>query len=109
MTDAVLRSLATCVLASALAAAPLHAATLFSDNFDSGSVARWSPVSGKWSACPSGAGYRYCQSDPAYLPPLALAGDEGWADYSVQATVNLDDEVKGRVGILGRVHDKYNF
>ena len=111
MTDALRNPLAVCALTCVMTAAPLQAATLFSDNFDSGSVARWSPVSGRWSACgsPTHAGYRYCQSDPAYLPPLSLAGDQGWADYTVQATVNIEDDVKGRVGILGRVHDKYNF
>jgi phosphoesterase family protein len=100
-----------CALTCALISTPLEAATLFSDNFDSGSLARWSPVSGRWSACslPGQTGYRYCQSDPAYLPPLSLAGDLGWADYSVQAAVSLDNDIGGRVGILGRVHDKYNF
>jgi hypothetical protein len=99
------------ILAIVLAAAPLEAATLFSDNFDSRNVARWSPVSGAWSTCQAAGqtGYRYCQTDPAYLPPLSLAGDNGWADYSVQATVSLDNDVKGRIGVLGRVHDKYNF
>ena len=94
-----------------MTAAPLQAATLFSDNFDSRNLARWSPVSGAWSTCQHSGqtGYRYCQTDPAFFPPLSLAGDNGWADYSVQATVSLDNDVKGRVGVLGRVHDRYNF
>jgi Phosphoesterase family len=99
------------VALATLTTLPVHTATLFSDTFDSGSALRWSPVSGTWSVCqpPGVIGYRYCQSDPNYLPPLSLAGDLGWADYYVQAVVNMDDDVKGRVGILGRVQDKYHF
>ena len=109
MAESFRRSLT--ILTLVLTAAPLQAATLFSDNFDLRSLARWSPVSGAWSTCQHAGqtGYRYCQTDPAFFPPLSLAGDNGWADYSVQATVSLDNDVKGRVGVLGRVHDKYNF
>ncbi len=109
MAESFRRSLT--ILTLVLTAAPLQAATLFSDNFDSRNLARWSPVSGAWSTCQHAGqtGYRYCQTDPAFFPPLSLAGDNGWADYSVQATVSLDNEVKGRVGVLGRVYDRYNF
>jgi hypothetical protein len=104
--------LACCALFAILFAAwPAFAATLFVDTFESGAAARWTVVSGAWSTCPAptGLGTRYCQTQPVYLPPIALAGDNGWSDYAVQATVNLDDDAKGRVGVLGRVQDKYHF
>lgn len=90
---------------------PGHAATFFFDSFESGSALQWAPLSGIWSVCqpPGVTGYRYCQSDPNYVPPLSFAGDPGWADYYVQAVVSMDDDVRGRVGILGRVQDKYHF
>ncbi|MCU1384477.1 MAG: phosphoesterase [Acidobacteria bacterium] len=82
---------------------------LFSDDFESGKAANWTTVSGTWAVCAAPTGNRYCQSDPAFLPPLAFAGDVGWADYSVQTSVRLDDDAKGRVSVLGRVQDKYHF
>jgi len=85
-----------------------RAATLFTDDFTSGS-AQWTIVSGAWSVCTAASGTRFCQSDPASLPPMAFAGDDGWADYSVRATVNLADDAKGRASVLGRVQDKYHF
>ncbi len=86
------------------------ASTYFADSFDAG-AAQWTPVSGVWSVCqPAGAsGNRYCQSAPDYLPPMSLAGDNRWADYYVQATVNIDNDATGRVAILGRVQDRYHF
>ena len=92
-----------------LTVAQADAAILFTDDFETGGVARWTVISGAWSVCSGPTGTRYCQSDPAFYPPMTLAGDNGWADYSVRATVNLDDDVKGRVSILGRVQDKYHF
>jgi hypothetical protein len=90
---------------------PGHAATLFTDTFESGTALQWTPISGVWATCqpPGVVGYRYCQTDPNYLPPLSFAGDDGWGDYYVQATVNMDNDASGRVGVLGRVQDKYHF
>jgi phosphoesterase family protein len=88
-----------------------HAATYFSDTFDSGTALQWAPVLGVWSVCqpPGVVGHRYCQSDPNFNPPMAFAGDPIWADYYVQATVNIDNDVSGRVSVLARVQDKYHF
>ena len=91
-----------------VAASSARATTLFTDDFEAG-ASRWTTTSGVWSVCSAPAGHRYCQSDPAFLPPMAFAGDFRWADYTVQATANLDDDARGRVGILGRVQDKYHF
>lgn len=87
------------------------AATYFSDTFDSGAALQWTPINGTWSVCqpPGIVGNRYCETAADYLPPMSFAGDNKWADYYVQATVNLANDVKGRVGILGRVQDKYHF
>jgi len=87
-----------------------HAATYFFDTFDSGAT-QWTVVNGTWAVCqpPGIVGYRYCQTSTDYLPPMSLAGDNRWADYYVQATVNLANDVSGRVAILGRVQDKYHF
>lgn len=92
------------------AATRVDAATLFTDNFN-GTAYRWTPSSGIWSVClpPAASSYRYCQSDPNFTPPMSFAGDLTWADYSVQVTANLNDDVKGRVAVLGRVRDKYHF
>jgi phosphatidylinositol-3-phosphatase len=88
-----------------------HAATYFSDTFDTGDALQWTPTSGTWSICqpPGVVGNRYCQSAPDFLPPMSLAGDNGWADYYVRAAVNMDNDAKGVVGILGRVQDKFHF
>lgn len=87
------------------------AATYFLDGFDTGSTLQWTPTSGTWAACqpPGAPGYRYCQTSTDYLPPMSLAGDNWWADYYIQATVSMDNDVSGRVAILGRVQDKYHF
>jgi phosphatidylinositol-3-phosphatase len=105
------RFLGIVLVAIVLATSRGHATTFFADTFDSGTALQWTPISGIWSACqlPGIVGYRYCQTDPNYLPPLSFAGDNGWADYYVQATVNMDNDVSGRVAILGRVQDKYHF
>jgi len=87
-----------------------NAATYFYDTFDAGATLPWTPTSGTWTACqpPGSVGYRYCQTTTNYLPPMSLAGDNRWADYYVQATVNMDNDVTGRVAILGRVQDNYH-
>jgi hypothetical protein len=88
------------------------AVTYFLDTFDAGTALQWTPVSGTWTTCrPAGTstGYRYCETDPNWLPSLSFAGDNGWADYYLQAAVKMDQDVTGRVGLLGRVQDKYHF
>ncbi|HYM25234.1 MAG TPA: hypothetical protein VEU08_18585, partial [Vicinamibacterales bacterium] len=79
-------------IALMIAAPRATAATLFTDSFENG-AAQWTPSSGTWTVCAEPAGHAYCQSDPTYLPPMSFAGDFGWADYSVQATVNMQDDV----------------
>jgi acid phosphatase len=92
-----------------LLARTLSGAPFFTDTFETGAAAQWTPMSGTWSVCQTAtaAGSRLCQS--AARPALTVAGDDGWADYTVQATVNLNDDRKGRVGVLGRFQDKDHF
>src|SRR5690349_14362537 len=63
------RAAMTLAVVMVVASAHASAATLFADGFEAG-AAQWTPTSGAWSVCDDPPGHRYCQSDPAFVPPM---------------------------------------
>ncbi len=61
------------------------ASTLFSDNFESGSLANWSRNGGSWSVVNDGS--QVLRQSSTSATTRALAGSATWTDYSVQADV----------------------
>ncbi|WP_210440872.1 hypothetical protein [Nocardioides xinjiangensis] len=100
-------------LAGALATAPAaQAATLaFSDDFQDGNANGWTARTGPWQVCqPPGQDLAFCVSDSAAYPKTFAnpAGAGNWADYSVEATVEVTG-IDGGIAIIGRAVDNNHF
>jgi pectate disaccharide-lyase len=63
-----------------------QAATLFSADFENGSISSWSKSGGTWSVVSDGSQVAQ-QSDTGTDRARLFAGDSGWTNYAVQARV----------------------
>jgi len=79
-----------------------HAATVFSANFEDGSLNAWSKSGGTWSVVTDGS--KVAQQSKADTDNARVfAGDTGWTDYTVQARVKpLSLGSGGLVALLAR-------
>lgn len=90
---------------------PAFAATLFSDNFEDGDAAGWSVVKGgaaNFSVVSDNTMvYKIQYASGGITEKLAVAGNAGWTNYSVESKVKL---LSGsNAGILARYVDANNF
>ena len=86
------------------ASLPVQAATLFSDDFESGS-SQWTVQSGTWSVISDGSNV-YNQTNTG-ITARSTAGSSAWADYTIQARVKL---VSGSYAMLmARYQDSDNY
>ncbi|HYP12959.1 MAG TPA: ThuA domain-containing protein [Bryobacteraceae bacterium] len=75
----------------------------FVDNFEDGNAAGWTSSGGTWQVCqPPNHTREYCNSSTGNS--LALAGDSGWKDYSVQGYARRET-LEGGVAIVARAQD----
>jgi hypothetical protein len=86
-------------------------ATAFYDNFEEdavgGSAPLFSVVTGTWNVCQlSGTSHEYCQTSNSAA--LAMAGNNQWTNYAVDAYV-VNPNFSTGMGLLGRVVDTQNF
>jgi len=89
-----------------------RAATLYRDDFDSGTAGSWIPGDGSWTMCRTVATgtQEYCQTDAtAQLSSSSFDGDATWTDYSVQAEAKIYNYVSGEIGIIGRAQDASHY
>ncbi|WP_179136283.1 family 16 glycoside hydrolase [Paenibacillus sp. 32352] len=87
---------------------PASAATLFSDNFNSGSANNWTATTGTWSVVQDNGNYVYYQSGTD--EGRTSAGSSAWTDYSVEANVKIDNfNGSNRTYVAGRYKDGNNF
>jgi pectate lyase len=99
------------ILASMLAwQPPADAATLaFSDDFEDGNSSGWTVPRGQWQVCqPPGQDLAYCVTPLDGTTPNSFAGNTGWTDYSLEASVYVTG-IDGGVSIIGRAQDKKHF
>jgi pectate lyase len=84
------------------------AATLFSDDFETGSASNWTASSGTWSVVQDNGSYVYYQSSTN--EGRTSAGSQSWTDYSVQADVKVVNfNGSNRTYVAGRYKDGNNF
>ena len=100
-------------LASTLASAPSsHASTLvFSDNFEDGNAIGWTGRGGPWQVCqPPGQDFAFCATASTSYPRsfTQAPGASEWANYSVEATVQVTGD-DGGIAIIGRAVDNNHF
>lgn len=87
---------------------PASAATLFSDDFETGSSVNWTAGSGTWSVVQDNGSYVYYQSSTN--EGRTSAGSQSWTDYSVQADVKVVNfNGSNRAYVAGRYKDGNNF
>lgn len=85
-----------------------HAASVFTDNFESGSAGNWSATSGSWSVVQSGGSYVYAQTGSAEA--RTSAGSSSWTNYSVQSDVKVVNfNGTNRTYVCGRYVDGNNY
>jgi hypothetical protein len=85
-------------------APPVKAATIFSDDFESGS-SQWTVQSGTWSIIADGSNV-YNQTN-TNITARSTAGSPAWTDYTIQARVKL---VSGTYAMLmARYQDSDNY
>ncbi|MNB95209.1 Pectate lyase L precursor [compost metagenome] len=86
----------------------VHAASLFSEDFESGSAGNWTSTTGTWSVVQDGGSYVYYQSGSA--EGRTSAGSSAWTDYSVKADVKIDNfNGNNRTYVCGRYQDGNNY
>jgi pectate lyase len=112
MKRPVIAGLASAVLVAttlAVATTTAHAATLFSEGFESGTASGWSKSGGSWSVVSDG-GLVYRQSSTG-SDAKAQAGQTSWAGQTVQARVKpLAWSGTGRfAGVLGRAQSMTSY
>lgn len=84
------------------------AASLFNDDFESGSAGSWTSTTGTWSVVQDGSSKVYYQS--ASTEGRTSAGSSTWTDYSVQADVKVDNfNGSNRTYVCGRYTDGNNY
>lgn len=85
--------------------------TLFEDDFQDGNANGWTVVkgAGTWNVTAEGDNYVYKTTATA-AEGLVTAGDEGWTDYSYEATVQYYDQLAGGAsGLIVRHKDADHF
>src|SRR3954447_12542491 len=83
-------------------AGPAQAATMFSDNFESGLAATWSKSGGSWAVVADGSQVLQ-QSNSGSDLAREFNGSTSWTDYSLQASVKPVSFGSGDfVGIVAR-------
>ena len=86
----------------------ISAATLLSDDFESGNANNWAATSGTWSVVQDGGSYVYYQSSTS--EGRTSAGNQSWTNYSIQADVKVDNfNGTNRAYVAGRYADGNNF
>ncbi|KWX70151.1 hypothetical protein AML91_28250 [Paenibacillus jilunlii] len=86
----------------------VQAASLFSDDFESGSAGNWTSTTGTWSVVQDGSSHVYYQSGSS--EGRTSAGSSSWSDYSVQADVKVDNfNGNNRTYVCGRYTDGNNY
>lgn len=86
----------------------VQAASLFSDDFESGSAGSWTSTTGTWSVVQDGSSKVFYQSSSS--EGRTSAGSSSWSDYSVQADVKVDNfNGSNRTYICGRYTDGNNY
>ncbi len=97
--------------ASLMTFAVAHGALALTENFDTGKAADWTAVQGDWEV----AGGEYTQSTIEWTTTAtketyhrSYFGEEDWDDYTVEATVRIDDggATAPIIGIFFRVTEK---
>ncbi|WP_254550123.1 DUF1080 domain-containing protein [Catellatospora tritici] len=85
------------------------AATVFSANFEDGSISGWSKSGGTWAVVTDGSKVLQ-QSNATSENAREFAGDAAWTDYTVQASVKpLSLGSGGYVGLLARASTSTTF
>jgi glucose/arabinose dehydrogenase len=87
-------------------------ATLFSDDFENGSLAGWTPHNGStWSICqPPGSSHELCTPGAAAATDALISvGTSAWSDYEVDAWTVLGSASRGGVDLIGRYADASHF
>ncbi|OKP92082.1 hypothetical protein A3844_00750 [Paenibacillus helianthi] len=86
----------------------VQAASIFSDDFESGSTGNWNPTTGTWSVVQDGSSHVYFQSGSS--EGRTSAGSSSWSDYSVQADIKVDNfNGSNRTYVCGRYADGNNY
>jgi pectate lyase len=86
-----------------------YAATLFSDNFESGSASGWSKSGGTWAVATDGSRV-FQQSNGGSENARQFNGSSGWTNYTVQARVRPRSFGSGgAVGLLARAAGSTRF
>lgn len=85
-----------------------NAATLFSDNFDSGNANNWTPTTGTWSVVQDSGSGVYSQTSTS--EGRTSAGSASWSNYTVEAKVKVDNfNGTNRTYVAGRYKDGNNY
>lgn len=86
----------------------VQAASIFSDDFESGNAGSWTHTSGSWTVVQDGSSHVYYQS--GNTEGRTSAGNSSWTDYSVQADVKIDNfNGTNRTYLCGRYTDGNNY
>ncbi len=90
-----------------VATATPSGSVLFTDNFESGSFANWTATQGTWSVVTDGtkALAQTSTSDEGRIS----AGSSAWTNYSVKASIKVDNYNSNRVQLCGRYSDGNNY
>lgn len=86
----------------------VQAASIFSDDFESGNAGSWTRTTGTWSVVQDGSSQVYYQSGST--EGRTSAGSSTWSDYTVQADVKIDNfNGTNRTYVCGRYTDGNNY
>ncbi|HYH02685.1 MAG TPA: LamG-like jellyroll fold domain-containing protein, partial [Bacillota bacterium] len=86
----------------------VHAATLFSDNFDDGNSSGWTTQNGAWSVVQDSGSYVFYQSSTG--EGRAWTGSSSWTNYAVEAKVKVDNfNGSNRAYVCARMKDGNNY
>lgn len=85
-----------------------NAATLFSDDFESGNSNNWTSTTGTWSVVKEGSSNVYSQTSTS--EGRTSAGNASWSNYTIQADVKVDNfNGTNRTYVAGRYKDGNNY
>ncbi|MEO2003400.1 MAG: family 16 glycoside hydrolase [Candidatus Poribacteria bacterium] len=97
--------------ASLMTFAVVHGAFALTENFDTGKAADWTEIQGEWAVSKG----MYTQDDTIWTTTAthetyhrSYFGEESWDDYTVEATVRIDEggDLAPIIGIFFRVTEK---
>ncbi|HYH02580.1 MAG TPA: family 16 glycoside hydrolase [Bacillota bacterium] len=81
--------------------------TLFTDNFESGSASNWTATQGTWSVVTDGT--KALAQTSTSAEGRTSAGSQSWTDYSVKASIKVENYNSNRVMLCGRYKDGNNY